>query len=374
MRWTWLSWMLWLGSAAALATAGVETPDAKAPASSAPAAESPAVESSAVDPIEAILAEMDLTARLSQMIMSYPPLDGEAPVQVGSVILLGHSFKSAEAVKRRVASLQSRAKVPLFVAADVEGGRLNRLKFMQGLEKMPSAGELGGMDAAAAQEWGRRIGTGMAELGLNCNLAPVLDVAGKGMMYEAGRTFGNDPDHVARIGAAYAKGLGEAGVMAVGKHYPGYGELDENSDHALVIANRSADKVAWHSDAFVQVGDAMIGVMMANVGYSSYGGVPAILSGELVSMAHDRGWLTVTDDLAIEPLADSVGGKPEDVVRRAFLAGNDILLTTAPLDWEYALDYLGVLKALVEEQPDLLPRVDESVRRILRAKQKAGLL
>ncbi len=368
MRWTWLSWMLWLGSAAALATAGVETPGAKTPASSAPEAGP-----QAVDSLEATLAEMDLTAKLSQMIMSYPPLDGEAPVQVGSVILLGHSFKSEDSVKRRVASLQSRAKVPLFVAADVEGGRLNRLKFMQGLEKMPSAQDLGALDAAAAQEWGRKIGTGMAELGLNCNLAPVLDVAGKGMMHEAGRTFGNEPDHVARIGAAYAKGLGEAGVVAVGKHYPGYGELDENSDHALVIAHRSADKVAWHSDAFVQVGDALIGVMMANVGYSSYGGVPAILSGELVSMAHDRGWLTITDDLAIEPLADSVGGKPEEVVRRAFLAGNDILLTTAPLDWEYALDYLGVLKSLVEEQPDLLPRVDESVRRILRAKQKAGL-
>ena len=308
------------------------------------------------------------------MIMSYPPLDTKAPVAVGSVILLGHSFKSADSVRARIASLQARAEIPLFVAADVEGGRLNRLKSLKGFEKVPSARDLGGMGEASAREWGRKVGQGMSSLGLNCNLAPVLDVAGKGLMFESGRAIGADPDHVAKIGMAYAQGLAEAGVMAVGKHYPGYGDLGENSDHSLVLTNRAPEKVAWHADAFVQVGDAIIGVMMANVGYNAYGGVPAILSKELVAMAHDHGWLTITDDLAIDALADSVGGDSAEVVRRAFLAGNDILLTTAPLDWEYAIDYRGILLELVRSSPEHVGRVDGSVRRILQAKQKAGLL
>ncbi|MEE2751184.1 MAG: glycoside hydrolase family 3 N-terminal domain-containing protein [Myxococcota bacterium] len=331
-------------------------------------------EANGADPIESILSEMTLEAKISQMIMSYPPLDSEAPVAVGSVILLGHSFKSAESVRKRITSLQSRAEIPLFVATDVEGGRLNRLKFLKGFEKVPSARELGEMGEDSAREWGRKVGQGMSSLGLNCNLAPVLDVAGKGLMFESGRSMGADPDHVAKIGLAYAQGLAESGVMAIGKHYPGYGDLGENSDHALVLTNRASEKVAWHADAFVQVGDSIIGVMMANVGYNAYGGVPAILSKELVSMAHDHGWLTITDDLAIDALADSVGGESADVVRRAFLAGNDILLTTAPLDWEYAIDYRGILMALVQSNPEHVERVNESVRRILRAKQKAGLL
>jgi beta-N-acetylhexosaminidase len=116
------------------------------------------------------------------------------------------------------------------------------------------------------------------------------------------------------------------------------------------------------------------GVLMANVAYALYGGMPAILSGELVQKAHAQGWMTVTDDLAVGALAEAIGGQPEEVVRRAFLAGNDVLLTTAPIDWEKALDYRKIILELVREQPSLESRIDESVLRLLRVKQRIGLL
>ena len=67
-------------------------------------------------------------------------------------------------------------------------------------------------------------------------------------------------------------------------------------------------------------------------------------------------------------------GGAEEVVRRAFLAGNDILLTTAPIDWDRALDYQGILLGLLAEDPSLEPRLDASVRRVLSVKEEAGLL
>ncbi len=331
-------------------------------------------EALAGEAVDAVLASMTLEQKVSQMMMSSPPLAKEGPVDVGGIIILGYLLKGEETVRSRVADLQARATVPLLVAADVEGGDMNRLGFVEGLEVIPSARELGEGSPEGAKQVGQTVGRGMLSIGLNTNLAPVLDLADKGMMHESGRSMGAEPDQVAAVARAYSDGLWAAGVVPIGKHFPGYGDLEQNSDHHLVVTDRSSDEIARHADAFVQVGDKVAGVMLANVGYSAYGSVPAILSSELVQMAHDYGWLTITDDLAIEALAESVGGDREEVVRRAFLAGNDVLLTTAPIDWDQALDYRGIVLELVKGQPELEAQVDESVRRILQVKARAGLL
>jgi beta-N-acetylhexosaminidase len=214
----------------------------------------------------------------------------------------------------------------------------------------------------------------MLGLGLNCNLAPVLDLAAEGHMHRQERSFGDDPAHTAKIAGAFAQGLSLEGVMAFGKHYPGYGSSSENSDHAYVVDDRSSQEFTRQESAFALVGEGLSGVMMTNIGYRAYGEVPAAFSPELVAMAHERGWLTITDDLAIPALAELAGGDPLEVVRQAFLAGNDLLLTTWPLSAEGAPDYVGVLAALVRDQPELQARVDQSVLRILRVKSELGLL
>jgi beta-N-acetylhexosaminidase len=321
-----------------------------------------------------LLASMSLSDKVSQMIMSYPPLDPDAPVAVGSVIFLGNLLRNGDALKRRVASLQRRARVPLLTAVDMEGGRLNRLQFVKELKKVPSARELGALGETEARRWGKVVGKAMASLGLNTSLAPVLDLAESGLMAASGRSIGSDPDAVARIGRAYAQGLRAQGIIAIGKHYPGYGEVARNSDHFLVVSDRTPAGIAHDAGAFRGVRDELGGVMLANVGFRSYGGMPAILSPRLVAMAHEEGWLTVTDDLAIRILSDATGGDQEEVVRRAFLAGNDILLTTEPIDWKQAIDVRGVVMDLVRARPELEAQVDESVLRILRLKETAGLL
>jgi beta-N-acetylhexosaminidase len=305
-------------------------------------------------------------------VVAYPP-GGDGPVDLGGVILVGRMLRDPEALRVRVEGLQRRAAVPLLVAVDLEGGELNRFKGLRTLSAFPSARDMGEEGGWEAEAWGRRAGLDLRALGVNVSLGPVLDLADRGFMAETGRSLGTDPVRVARLARAFARGLTSAGVLPIGKHYPGYGPVEGSSDRALLLVDRSAQEIARHQAAFVAAGEDLAGVMLANVAFSAYGGVPAILSPELVARAHLSGFLTVTDDLAVPSLLAATAGDREELWRRAFLAGNDLLLTTAPVAWLDQPDPRRVLADLVRARPELGPRLDESVRRVLTAKALAGL-
>jgi beta-N-acetylhexosaminidase len=322
--------------------------------------------------VELRLAALTLEEKVAQLIVTYPP-PGDEPVEVGGVILVGKVLRDPAAMRARVDSLQRRARLPLLVAVDLEGGDLNRFRGLKTLSAFPSARDMGEEGGWEAEAWGRRAGLDLRELGVNLSLGPVLDLADHGFMAETGRSLGTDPVRVARLARAFARGLESAGVLAIGKHYPGYGPVEGSSDKALLLVDRSPQEIARHQAAFVAAGDDLAGVMMANVAFEAYGGIPAILSPELVARAHLAGFLTVTDDLAVPSLLTATGGDREELWRRAFLAGNDLLLTTAPVAWLDQPDPRRTLAELVRSRPELIPRLDESVRRVLVAKARAGL-
>jgi len=309
---------------------------------------------------------------VSQLVIAHPP-PGDGRIRQGGVLLLGRSLRDPATLRAKVEALQRRADRPLLVAVDLEGGDLNRLKGLRTLSAFPSAREMGEEGNWEAEAWGRRAGLDLYALGVNMSLGPVLDLASTGFMAETGRSLGDDAVRVARLARAFSRGLASAGVLAIGKHYPGYGPAAGSSDRALQHDRRSAQEIARHQAAFVAAGDVLAGVMLANVAFSAYGDVPAILSPELVARAHLAGFLTVTDDLAVPSLLEATGGDPAELWRRAFLAGNDLLLTTAPCEWPGSPDPRVVLAELVRARPELGPRLDESVRRVLRAKARAGL-
>ncbi|MDR0966544.1 MAG: beta-N-acetylhexosaminidase [Myxococcales bacterium] len=328
------------------------------------------------DFVAELCASMSLDEKISQMIMSYPPLAKTGPVTIGAVILLGPWLKSAEVIQAKTADLQARAKIPLLTAVDMEGGQLNRLQIVPALKSAPSGRTLGQMSPENAEGWGKTLGVQMRALGLNCNLGPVLDLADSGHMFERERSMGSDAKRVAEVAAAYVRGMRSEGVIGIGKHFPGYGAVAENSDRDFVLIDRSPEEMQRHTDPFFTLGKELGGVLLTNIAFKAQGGQPAILSPDLVTLAHDRerDWVTMTDDLAVAPLRQATGGDAEEVVRRAFHAGNDILLTTAPIDWDKAIDLPGIVKREVERVPALTRRVDASVLRILRLKERMGLL
>lgn len=324
--------------------------------------------------VERVLAGLTVRQRAAQLLLAYPQLDAVGPVEVGGILFVGELLRRPAVAKARIAASVARARIPPLVAVDVEGGPANRLKRVPGLAAMPSPLELARLDDAEVQAWGTRVGVAMRSLGLNMNLAPVLDVAASGHMRRHGRSFSGDAEVVVAKASAYARGLLEAGVVPIGKHYPGYGELDGDSDHALVIAEWPRERVWAHAEVFERARAVLGGVMIANVAYAAIDERPAIFAPALVARVHEQGWLSVTDDLSIGLLADAVSGTSADVLVAAFLAGNDLLLTTAPPDWSKGIDPVGVLTTLASTDETGRRRLDESCRRVLALKDRLGLL
>lgn len=323
--------------------------------------------------VERVLASLDARGRAAQLLLAYPQRGG-GPVEVGGVLFVGGLLSDTAKAKERLGGLYARARVPPFVAVDMEGGPSNRMKRYPGLKDLPPAKEMAALDDAAVRAWGKKVGEAMKAVGLNVNLAPVLDVAETGHMADCGRSYGGDGAVVARKARAYSEGLLSVGVVPIGKHFPGYGNLAGDSDHALASAAWDKGTVLEQVKVFDLAKDVLGGVMMSNVVYTAYGTRPAILAPSLVALAHERDWLTITDDIAIKALSDGIDGTEEDVLREALLAGNDLLLTTAPPDWDRGIDYIGLLTRFGEEDPAAKAKIDAACRRLLRLKDRMGLL
>jgi beta-N-acetylhexosaminidase len=324
--------------------------------------------------VERVLKSLSLRDKVGQLILAYPQISKDGPVEVGGVLFVGGTLKKIDAAKERIRSSRSRARVPPFFAVDIEGGGFNRLDRHPTLKALPGARELAALPDSEVEAWGARVGTAMREVGLNMNLAPVFDVAPSGHMFRNGRAFAGDAEVVKKKATAFARGLARVGVVPIGKHFPGYGDLDADSDHARAIAGWDEARVRQEAAVFRAADRYLGGVMMSNIVYTRFGQKPAILEPALVSMAHENGWLSVTDDVAIRALAEQIGAEQEEVVRLAFLAGNDLILTTAPPDWDKGMDYFGILMSLAESDPKLLEQLDAAVRRVLRLKDRMGLL
>ncbi|HEX8818383.1 MAG TPA: glycoside hydrolase family 3 N-terminal domain-containing protein [Archangium sp.] len=324
--------------------------------------------------VERVLRSLSLREKVGQLLLAYPQVGKENPVEVGGVLFVGGTLRKIDAAKERIRSARERARIPPFFAVDIEGGNFNRLKQHPSLKALPLAREMAAMEDAEVESWGMRVGRAMREVGLNMNLAPVFDVSPQGHMFRNGRAFSGDAAVVKQKATAFARGLAKAGVVSIGKHFPGYGDLDTDSDHEHAIADWDEGRVRLEAAAFRAADRYLGGVMMSNIVYTKLGPGPAILEPALVAMAHESGWISVTDDVAIRALAEQIGSEREEVVRRAFLAGNDLILTTEPPDWSGGLDYFGILTKLAESEPKLAEQLDASVRRVLRLKDRMGLL
>jgi beta-N-acetylhexosaminidase len=325
--------------------------------------------------VQRVFETLSSRERAAQLILAYPQINKTAPVEVGGILFVGNTLKSPQKAKERIADAISRAKIKPFVAVDMEGGPSNRLKSVKSLRALPSAQEMGLLTDAEVKTWGKKVGESMRALGLNMNLAPVFDVSSSGHMFTNGRSFSGNSSVALAKASAYAKGLLEAGVVPIGKHFPGYGNVDGDSDHALVVADWPKEQVISSTQIFFDAKNVLAGVMLANVAYASINERPAILAPELLALVHkNESWIAVTDDISIQLLADTIKKNPEDVLKAALLAGNDLLLTTAPPDWDKGLDYVGILTKLGEENEVAKKRIDESVLRILRLKERMGLL
>ena len=149
--------------------------------------------------------------------------------QIAGILLSGGA---SPWIARRVDELQEFAdRIPLLMAADEEGGRVQRLRHV--LPDLPSAARQVNERLEVVAQRAERHAVQMLELGFNVNFAPVLDVgAGPGI---GDRSFSNDAALVVDYGIATIEGLSDGGVLPVAKHFPGHGATDADSHEGRAI-------------------------------------------------------------------------------------------------------------------------------------------
>lgn len=257
--------------------------------------------------------------------------------EVSGVILFRANVAGRRSVRRLTTRLQSIPRPshspPLLVTVDQEGGLVRRLP---GPPK-PSARAIGARGASFAERLGRATGESLRSMGVNVDLAPVLDLGRPGRaIHREGRTFARKPGAVSRIGVGFARGLAAGGVAPTAKHFPGLGAARMNTDNAVQKIRLSAAKLRQYDErpyaSFALANGAM--VMLGTAIYPALSPKPAALSraiatGELRDRLGFQG-VSITDALG-SVSARAVGG-PGKTATAAARAGTDLVLYTSLRD------------------------------------------
>ncbi len=335
--------------------------------------------------VGSILNRLSLEARLGQLIMpavrgnhlneagaEYRQLQHQVrQLGVGGFILFeGDIYGSAVLIDR----LQSQASVPLLIGSDFERGAAFRIRNTLPLPWNMAVG------ATRSERWAYRQGRITARearaLGVNWIFAPVVDVNNNPANPVINiRSYGEDPETVARMGAAFVAGAQQAGVLATAKHFPGHGDTEVDSHLSLPVIpvqRPRLERIEWVPFRELIRGGVMT-VMTAHVAIpalESDPGRPATLSTAVLEqvLRNELGFrgLIVTDSMRMKGLTR--GYWSGEAAVQAVQAGADVLLD--PPDAQVVF---GALLEAVRSGRLSEARVDRSVERILHAKAWLGL-
>ena len=268
--------------------------------------------------------------------------------------------------------LQADARIPMIVSIDGEWGAA--MRFYE-YAAFPRAMQLGALDdEELVEQAGLEIGRQLREIKIFVNYAPVVDVNNNpGNPVINTRSFGEDPERVARLGAAYMRGMRQAGVYGSAKHFPGHGDTDVDSHVGMPVL--PFDRERLNSLELVPFRRLIAeGVEMVMVGHLSVPaldptGRPASISQPVITglLREEMGYqgIIITDALGMHGVADS----QSNAAMEAYKAGADILLM--PQDTQQTIDDLEAAFRRGELDEEGL---DERVRKMLLLKQKAGML
>lgn len=338
--------------------------------------------------VDDLIAHMSLDEEIGQMLITGVLSDQMTPdlatkiqqYHVGGAILYANNIVSSAQVRALTQAMQAKAAIPLMIQVDQEGGTVNRLKAIDG--DVPSAEQIGATnDPEVARQRGLADGQQLYSLGINVNLAPVVDVQGlpdgQGVMTQ--RMFGWTPDRVTKMAGAYlAAEQQDHHVIGTLKHFPGAGSIAGDPHTSAIHLTRSLDeleRVDWAPYRALIASGQVEMIMTTHITLTAVDPTtPTTLSYPVTTvLLRNRLGFTgviVTDDLYMEALRDHYTFEQEVV--QSVLAGNDLISSVYTLGaTEQAQRILqrAVASGTISKQ-----RIDESVRRILLLKLRYGIL
>ncbi len=288
----------------------------------------------------------------------------------GLMFLQGGPLRQARLTNK----YQKISKVPLMIAQDAEWGLSMRI---DSVFRFPWQMTLGAVqDIELIYKMGYEIGKQCNRLGVHINFAPVVDVNSNPKNPIIGnRSFGQDPNKVAKHSIAYMKGLQDAEVLACAKHFPGHGDTDTDSHKTLPTLNHSRLRLdSVDLIPFKEMIDSGLGsIMVAHLNIPELDNSEnssSSLSKNVVTnlLKKEMGFkgITFTDALNMKGVSDY--NIPGEVDVKALLAGNDVLLFSEDVPKAISKIKEAILKNEITQS-----EIDERCRKILLAKKWFGL-
>ena len=280
----------------------------------------------------------------------------------------------AETQIKQTNDWQAMAQTPLMVSIDAEWGLGMRVKNTLSYPFQMTLGAIS--DNELIYNMGQQVAEQCQRMGIHVNFAPVVDVNSNAANPVIGmRSFGENPTMVGEKGVAYAQGMQSKGLITSMKHFPGHGNTASDSHMTLPTVTRTLEEVQDIELAPFRhmiangVNGAMVGHLyfpaierVKNTSSSlSYGVVTELLKDEMGFEG-----LIFTDGLDMKGVAEKV--HQDSVPYISFMAGNDVLIL--PTNVPFAI---RTIKAAVERDTKAAQRLEESCKKILRYKYRAGL-
>lgn len=344
----------------------------------------PTPEPTPQDPIEQRIAAMSDRELIGQMVMigfsGQRDMDEKSislmeKYYVGNVILFGwntNTFAQTKELTNRIKS-HNATDIPLTIGIDIEGGSVTRFKgqwkpFISSAKKLGEAN-----DPERVFEQYKRIGEKLKEIGVNIDLAPVMDIAPHpSSTFLGNRMFGSNADKVAALIRQAVKGLQAGGIAAMGKHFPGHGNTASDSHHTLPVLKATLEEMEDYELVPFQaaIDEGLDAMLVAHLSYPNLDAdyITSISPTVITSLLRERmgfDGVVFSDDLRMRGIRNrySVG---EGAVLN-ILAGGDVVL----IGMHYSLqsEVLETLYQAVQDGRLTRERLEESVRRILKMKQ-----
>lgn len=298
---------------------------------------------------------------------------------VGGVTFFARNLETRQQTTELIEKLQKHSKIPLFISVDEEGGDVARVANNDNMRtmKFPSMEEVGEMnDEQYAYNMGSVIASDIKELGFNVDFAPVADVKTNILNTEIGnRSFGNDADLVSRMATKVAEGIQDQGVSATLKHFPGHGDVSEDSHEGSVNVDNDLNrlrKVEFKPfEAGIKAGVDMIMVSHISISRVTESTEPASVSSLVMKemLRTEMGFegIILTDAMNMKAITDLYDAGEAAV--KSIKAGVDIVVMPDELGKAFKAVKKAVENGKISEKT-----INDSVERILQLKIRRGLI
>lgn len=298
----------------------------------------------------------------------------------GNIIIFSRNVEDREQLALLLDDVQKQVvkstSIPAFIAVDQEGGMVTRLR--REATFLPGNMAFSASDTGETYRAGEIAGIELRALGINMNLAPVLDVNNNPENPGIGvRSYSDDPVRVAAYGAAYIKGLQANGVVATAKHFPGKGDCDVDAHIGLPCITHGMERLEQVEllPFYCAIENGVDAIMTSHVLFPSIEKehLPATLSAKAQTdlLQYKMGFdgIKITDCMEMKAIADYYG--TVEAVVDSIKAGADMVCVCHTLETQKGC--IEAIKDAVSSGLISEKRIDDAVGRILRVKVKYGL-